>query len=96
VSKGTDIHVDAYSGFDGTGLAAMLRALGVTDVVIGGLATDYCVKATALAAHQEGFVTEVVADAVRAVEVTPGDGERALDAMRAAGVTVRAPAGAQP
>src|SRR5438445_9958892 len=58
VSKGTDIHVEAYSGFDGTGLAAMLRALGVTDVVIGGLATDYCVKATALAAHQEGFGTE--------------------------------------
>jgi nicotinamidase/pyrazinamidase len=57
ISKGTDPAVDAYSGFDGTRLAEMLRAVGVHRLVIGGLATDYCVRATALAAQKEGFET---------------------------------------
>jgi nicotinamidase/pyrazinamidase len=85
VSKGTDPAVEQYSGFDGTGLGDLLRARGVRRVVIGGLATDYCVRATALAACGERFATTVVRDAVRAVDRQPGDGERALNEIRAAG-----------
>ncbi|MGA7989108.1 MAG: archease [Candidatus Dormiibacterota bacterium] len=85
VSKGTDPAQEQYSGFDGTGLGALLRARGVQRVIIGGLATDYCVRATALAACGEGFATTIVLDAVRAVDVHPGDGDRALEDVRAAG-----------
>ena len=88
VSKGMDPEVEAYSGFDGTALDAILRSLGVQRVVIGGLATDYCVRATALAARNAGFVTSVVTSAIRAVDVQPGDGARALEEMRAADVEV--------
>jgi len=88
VSKGMDPDVEAYSGFDGTGLADILRGLSIVNVRIGGLATDYCVRATALAAQREGFNTTVVTDAIRAVDVNPGDGDRALDEMRRAGVSV--------
>jgi nicotinamidase/pyrazinamidase len=88
VSKGMDPNVEAYSGFDGTGLADILRGLDVVNVLIGGLATDYCVRATALAAQREGFITTVVADAIRAVAVNPGDGERALEEMRQVGVSI--------
>jgi nicotinamidase/pyrazinamidase len=85
VSKGNDPALEQYSGFDGTGLGALLRARGVQRVIIGGIATDYCVRATALAACSEGFATTVVLDAVRAVELHPGDGDRALEDIRAAG-----------
>jgi nicotinamidase-related amidase len=88
VSKGSNPDVDAYSGFDGTPLAALLRAGGVTRLLIGGLATDYCVRGTVLDARREGFDVEVLRDAVRAVEVQPGDGDRALEEMRAAGARV--------
>ena len=88
VSKGRNVDIDAYSGFDGTPLAALLRAAGVERVLVGGLATDYCVRATALDALREGFEVVVLRDAVRAVEVQPGDGERALDEMRAAGARI--------
>jgi nicotinamidase/pyrazinamidase len=88
VSKGMDPNVEAYSGFDGTGLAGILHGLDIVNVVIGGLATDYCVRATALAAQREGFMTTVIADAIRAVDVKPGDGERALEEMRQAGVAI--------
>jgi nicotinate phosphoribosyltransferase len=88
VSKGQDRERDAYSGFDGTGLAGILRSRGVERVVIGGLATDYCVRATALDAVKEGFATEVVTAAVRAVDVKLGDGEAALGEMRRAGVGI--------
>ena len=57
-------------------------------VVIVGLATDYCVKETALDARRLGFATVVVEDAIRAVELEPGDGERALVAMREAGASI--------
>ncbi len=92
--KGTDPAVDSYSGFwdngqrKSTGLADWLRARGVTSVYVMGLATDYCVKATALDAIREGFDTYLIEDGCRAVELAPGDGERAVEAMRAAGVTV--------
>jgi nicotinamidase/pyrazinamidase len=90
VSKGMDPNVEAYSGFDGTGLADILHGLDIIKVVIGGLATDYCVRATALAAQREGFMTTVIADAIRAVDVKPGDGERAIEEMRHAGVAIKA------
>ena len=90
VSKGMDPDDDAYSCFqgetsDGMPFAAALGERGAGRLFIGGLATDYCVKATALDALKEGFEVVVLADAVRAVDVTPGDGERALAAMQQAG-----------
>lgn len=86
VSTAMDPDKEAYSGFDGTRLGDILRAHDITDVVIGGLATDYCVRATALSAVEEGFRASVAVDAVRSVDVAPGDGERALAEMQAAGV----------
>lgn len=89
VSKGTDRLVDAYSAFNGTGLADMLRARGVTGLVVGGLATDYCVLNTVLDGLSEGFDVTVVEDAIRAVDVQEGDGERAIERMREAGASVQ-------
>ena len=86
IAKATTREVDAYSAFDATGLAEELRARGVDRVVIGGLATDYCVLASALDGRREGFDVVVVSDAVRAVEKTPGDSARAVAKMEAAGV----------
>ena len=85
VNKGTDPATDGYSAFAGTALAERLRARGVRRVFIAGLATDYCVKNTALDARDAGFDVVVVTDAIAAIDVEPGDGERALDAMRARG-----------
>lgn len=90
VSKGMDPEVDAYSGFDGGRLQAVLRGAGAGRVVIGGLATDYCVRATALDAMGAGLETVVITDAVRAVDVRPGDGEAALLEMQRAGVQLLA------
>lgn len=96
--KGLDPEVDSYSGFydngrkHDTGLAAWLRGHGVTAVDVVGLATDYCVKWTALDAQAEGFATRVIEDAARGVELRPGDVARALDELRAAGVQVVAAA----
>ena len=88
VRKATTTESDAYSGFQGTDLAEQLRARAVTEVTVVGLATDYCVKATALDAIAEGFKVSVFADACRAVNVNRGDGDRALNEMRTAGITV--------
>ncbi len=85
VSKGTEPAVEAYSAFDGTGLAGWLRERGVKRLLVGGLATDYCVKASVLAARREGFDVAVLEDAVGAIDVEPGDGVRALAEMVAAG-----------
>jgi len=85
VKKGDKPDKEAYSGFDGTNLADILRSKGVERVFVCGLATDYCVKATVLDAIRNGFKTYVIVDAVRAVDVNPGDGERALEEMRMAG-----------
>ena len=84
ISKGTGDE-DSYSAFDGTKLAEELRRRGVREVWVGGLATDYCVKNTVLDALREGFRVKAVADAMRAVNVNPGDGERAVEEMRRAG-----------
>lgn len=87
ISKGMGDE-DSYSAFDGTDLALQLRRLGVEEVWVGGLATDYCVKNTVLDALKEGFQVKALKDAMRAVEVNPGDGERAIHEMRAAGAEI--------
>jgi nicotinamidase/pyrazinamidase len=87
-SKGTDPDREAYSAFDGTDLAGWLRERGVHRLVVAGLATDYCVRASVLDAVREGFQVTVLEDAVGAVDVNPGDGERALAEMREAGARV--------
>ena len=87
VSKGEGDE-DSYSAFDGTALAADLRREGVREVWVGGLATDYCVKNTVLDALREGFRVRALRDAMRAVNLQPGDDRRALEEMRAAGAEV--------
>jgi len=88
VDKGTDRETDGYSGFAATTLADDLRANAVKRVFVCGLATDYCVKATALDARAAGFATVVIADASAAVKINPADEERALQEVRASGATV--------
>jgi nicotinamidase/pyrazinamidase len=92
---------DGYSGFTmrdaetgetiPTELTELLRARDIERVVVCGLATDYCVKATAIDAAALGFETSLLPDAVRAVDLNPGDGDRAIAAMRDAGVAVADP-----
>jgi nicotinamidase/pyrazinamidase len=92
--KGTDHGIDSYSGlFDNghrrsTGLGEWLRARGVTDLYVCGLATDYCVKFTALDAVQMGFKTHLIEDACRGVNLRPGDVADALATMQRAGVAL--------
>lgn len=92
--KGTDPKVDSYSGFfdnghrKATGLAEFLAERGVGEVCVCGLATDYCVKHTALDAVALGFRTRLALDACRGVNLAPGDVEKAVEAMRAKGVEV--------
>jgi nicotinamidase/pyrazinamidase len=85
VQKGTDLATDGYSGFAGTDLAERLRDAGANKVFVVGLATDYCVRATAIEAVANGFETIVLTDAIRAVDVQPGDGDRAVAEMRSGG-----------
>ena len=97
VRKGTGGE-DGYSGFtvrdpqtgreQSTGLEDMLRKRGIERVVVVGLATDYCVKETALDAAHKYFETTVLKSAVRAVDLQPGDGDRALDAIQTSGGTL--------
>ena len=92
--KGTDPRVDSYSGFfdngrrTSTGLGEYLKDHGVTDVYVCGLATDYCVKATALDAVALGFKTHLVEDGCRGVELREGDVQRAVEEMRRQGVVI--------
>lgn len=92
--KGTDIQVDSYSGFfdnhhaHATGLGEYLKEMGVSEVYVCGLATDYCVKFTAIDARSLGFDTFLIEEACRGVELNPGDSERAVQEMQSAGVTV--------
>lgn len=87
VSKATAPDAEAYSGFAGTGLADLLRASGIRRLFVCGLATDYCVRATVLDGRRAGFEVVCLEDAVRGVEVRPGDCAAALAAMREAGAT---------
>lgn len=88
ISKGINESADGYSGFDGTSLAQLLREEAVEEVWIGGLATDYCVKHTALDALREGFQVKALADAMRAVNINPADGAKAIEEMKAAGAEI--------
>ena len=88
VDKGRSRDAEGYSGFEGTELERLLRDRGAREVHVAGLALDYCVKATALDARQAGFDVVVHRDATRAVNVRPGDDERAVEELRAAGVRV--------
>ena len=99
IQKGTEGE-DGYSGFSvrdpehpddisSTGLDGLLDDLGIGRVVVVGVATDYCVKETALDAARLGFETIALTDGIRAVDLQEGDGEAALEAMREAGVTLR-------
>jgi nicotinamidase/pyrazinamidase len=87
ISKGLG-DKDCYSAFDETDLAARMRDQKVEEVIVGGLATDYCVKNTVLDAVKHGFKVKAVENAMRAVDLQPGDGERAIKEMRAAGAEI--------
>lgn len=92
--KGTNREVDSYSAFvenDGTtttGLAGLLRELGVERIFVSGLATDVCVRATALDGRGAGFHVALLEDACRPVDVPPGNLNRALEQMRTQGVLI--------
>jgi len=90
LSKGMDPEVDSYSGFqafteNGRDLESALHELGVDELFICGLATDYCVRATTLDGLRRGMTVRVLRDAIRGVEVKPGDSEMAVKEMRANG-----------
>ena len=87
ISKGLG-DKDCYSAFDETDLASQLHNQNVEEVVVGGLATDYCVKNTVLDALKNGFKVKAVKNAMRAVDVQPGDGDRAIEEMRATGAEI--------
>lgn len=94
VRKGTDPEIDSYSGFFDNGhrkqteMTAVLKDAGVDEVWLMGIATDYCVKFTALDSVEQGFPTVLIADGCRAVNLKPGDGAAAIEEMRRAGVRV--------
>ena len=93
-TKGTDVEIDSYSGFfdnghlKSTGLGTFLKARKVKEVYVLGLATDYCVKFTALDARSLGFKTLVIEDACRGVNLQPDDVANAIDEMKKARVRV--------
>jgi len=93
IRKGMGANEDAYSGFEGrddhgTLLEAILKQRSVSTIYVGGLATDYCVRATVLDGLKAGFKVVVIGDGCRAVNIQPTDGERALAEMTAAGATL--------
>lgn len=94
VSKGEAADEDSYSGFqgrneNGDALADILRDLGVERIYVGGLATDYCVKHTVLDGLKAGFKAVLLEDAIRGVDLKPGDSERAIAEMLQAGAEKR-------
>jgi nicotinamidase/pyrazinamidase len=88
LDKGQDPNSQGYSSFHGSGLAQELRNHSVDRLFVTGLTTDYCVKTSVLDGIREGFDVVLVEDATRAVNVEPGDGERAIEEMKAAGAKV--------
>ncbi len=88
IGKGHDPAKDSYSGFEGTDLDRHLNLLGVKRLFVGGLATDYCVLNTVLDGLKLGYQVVVLSDAIRAVDVNPGDGDKALAEMTAKGVAL--------
>lgn len=81
ISKATDPLREAYSGFEGTDLNDILKRAGVKRVFVGGLATEYCVKNTVLDALKYGFEVFLLEDAIKGIDVKPGDIERAIKEM---------------
>jgi len=88
ISKGTRPNTEAYSGFQGTDLQSRLEKAGVDEIFLGGLATDYCVRESCLDARRAGFAVNVLRDCVKAVNVKPDDGAKALREMREAGAGI--------
>jgi nicotinamidase-related amidase len=88
LDKGRERDTEGYSAFQATDLATLLRERGIDHLTIVGLATDYCVKNTALDALREGFPVTVDSTAVRGVDVAEGDSARALEELRAAGASI--------
>lgn len=94
IQKGTDADIDSYSGFfdngkrKATGLGELLQEKGVKEVDIVGLATDYCVKFTALDAVELGFPTRLIVSGCRGVELKAGDIDHAITEMKTAGVEI--------
>ena len=88
VSKAISAGRDAYSGFDGTELQALLQQAQVNRVFVGGLATDYCVLQTVKDACALGFTVLLLRDAIAAVDAQLGDGDRAIEDMQAAGAAL--------
>ncbi|MFC1734558.1 isochorismatase family protein [Candidatus Hydrogenedentota bacterium] len=88
VSTGAAVNKEGYSGFEGAQLADDLTRKGVEKLVVVGLATDYCVKSTVLDALKRGFSVSVVIEGVRAVDVNPGDGQKAIEEMRENGADI--------
>ncbi|MEP0821466.1 MAG: nicotinamidase [Ignavibacterium sp.] len=88
--KGTGDKDDGYSAYEATNLdlTEYLKGKGVDELYVVGLATDYCVRASALDSVRNGFRTYLVTDAIAAVDVNPGDGEKAIEEMKKAGVTL--------
>lgn len=93
IHKGERPDRDAYSGFQGTPLEQELKKRKVRRIFLAGLATDYCVKATALDALKAGFQTVVLTDLVKGINARPGDADRALEEIRAAGGHLTASSG---
>jgi nicotinamidase/pyrazinamidase len=87
MSKATDPTKEAYSVFDGTGLAAQLQSEGVKRVFIGGLTTDYCVVNSVIDARKIGFDVVVLVDATRGINIKPNDVDKAFERMRLSGAT---------
>ena len=88
IDKGQDRQTEGYSAFQGTELETILRDHGIDEVTVVGLATDYCVRNTALDALAHGFRVRIDPEAVRGVDVAPGDSERALEELRQKGAVV--------
>jgi nicotinamidase/pyrazinamidase len=88
VDKGDERGVEGYSAFDGTDFAQRLRERGIDSLVVAGLATNICVRSTALEARELGFDVALVEDASRGIELEPGDVERAVREMEDAGVRI--------
>ena len=87
ISKGIEVEKDAYSGFEGTDLDERLRSAGINRLLIGGLATDYCVLNTVKDAVKQGYEVLLLQDAIAAVNVQPEDGEKAIEEMTSLGAT---------
>jgi nicotinamidase/pyrazinamidase len=88
ILKGTVITIEAYSGFQGTSFKRLLKKTGIKRLFISGLATDYCIRSTALDGLSERFEVFIISDAVKGVEISPGDSKKALTEMKRAGAVI--------